>query len=217
MQSFYDYLDSHHDQFLAELMRYLRQPSVAAQNLGMTEMAALAKEQLEARGFNVQILPTDGHPVVYGELGNGGSAVNTQSPSPVNTAGIPGNKAFTRLAAGFYHTCGVTAAGGTARRARIRDAALIFSISSGRMPISPAEPIDDVLAMKSTAPSSSALIVAWAPSRVSELTISTGTGVSFMIRSSAWIPSIRGISTSSVTTSGRSAATFSIASAPSRA
>ncbi|MBF8284501.1 MAG: peptidase M20, partial [Anaerolineales bacterium] len=71
MQPFYDYLDSHHDQFLAELMRYLRQPSVAAQNLGMTEMAALAKERLEARGFNVQILPTDGHPVVYGELGNG--------------------------------------------------------------------------------------------------------------------------------------------------
>ena len=71
MQPFYDYLDSHHDQFLAELMRYLRQPSVAAQNLGMTEMARLAKERLEARGFNVQILPTDGHPVVYGELGNG--------------------------------------------------------------------------------------------------------------------------------------------------
>lgn len=71
MQAFFNYLDSHHDQFLDELKRYLRQPSVAAQNLGMTEMAQLAKERLEARGFNVRILPTSGQPVVYGELGDG--------------------------------------------------------------------------------------------------------------------------------------------------
>jgi acetylornithine deacetylase/succinyl-diaminopimelate desuccinylase-like protein len=71
MQPFYDYLDSHHDQFLEELKHYLRQPSVAAQNLGMTEMAQLAKERLEARGFQVQILPTGGQPVVYGEFGDG--------------------------------------------------------------------------------------------------------------------------------------------------
>ena len=58
MQAFYDYLNSHHDQFLDELKLYLRQPSVAAQNLGITEMAQLAKERLEARGFKVQILPT---------------------------------------------------------------------------------------------------------------------------------------------------------------
>jgi acetylornithine deacetylase/succinyl-diaminopimelate desuccinylase-like protein len=71
MQDFYDYLEAHRGQFLDELNTYLRQPSVAAQNTGMTEMAQLAKERLEARGFSVQMLPTGGHPVVYGELGQG--------------------------------------------------------------------------------------------------------------------------------------------------
>jgi acetylornithine deacetylase/succinyl-diaminopimelate desuccinylase-like protein len=71
MQAFYAYLDAHRDQFLDELKRYLRQPSVAAQNLGMTDMAQLAKERLEARGFAVHIIPTLGQPVVYGELGDG--------------------------------------------------------------------------------------------------------------------------------------------------
>ncbi len=71
MQAFYDYLDTHHEQFLDELKRYLRQPSIAAQNKGITEMAQLARQRLEARGFSVQVLPTGGAPVVYGELGDG--------------------------------------------------------------------------------------------------------------------------------------------------
>src|SRR5262245_12107053 len=71
MPTFQDYLDSHRDAFLEELKHYLRQPSVAAQNLGMTEMAELTRARLRARGFATQILPTAGHPVVYGELGEG--------------------------------------------------------------------------------------------------------------------------------------------------
>ena len=71
MQTFNDYLDSHHEQFLDELKRYLRQPSIAAQNKGMREMADLTRERLEARGFKVRILPTGGQPVVYGEIGDG--------------------------------------------------------------------------------------------------------------------------------------------------
>jgi alpha-tubulin suppressor-like RCC1 family protein len=46
-----------------------------------------------------------------GQLGNGGGSVDTQSPSPVDTSAIPGNKAFVQLAANFYHTCGLTADG----------------------------------------------------------------------------------------------------------
>lgn len=71
MDPFHAYLDSHREQFLDELKRYCAQPSVAAQNLGMAEMAALARERLEARGFAVRLIPTAGHPVVYGELGDG--------------------------------------------------------------------------------------------------------------------------------------------------
>ena len=40
MDKFYAYLDAHREQNLAELKRYCAQPSVAAQGLGMTEMAA---------------------------------------------------------------------------------------------------------------------------------------------------------------------------------
>jgi len=90
MQAFYEYLDSHREQFLDELKRYLRQPSVAAQNWGMTEMAQLVKERLEARGFAVSLIPTAGHPVVYGELGDGPKTLmiydhyDVQPPEPLD-------------------------------------------------------------------------------------------------------------------------------------
>ncbi|MBL8058731.1 MAG: M20/M25/M40 family metallo-hydrolase, partial [Anaerolineales bacterium] len=71
MDKFTAYLDAHRDQFLEELQRYCAQPSVAAQNQGMPAMAALARERLEARGFTTRLIPTAGHPVVYGELGEG--------------------------------------------------------------------------------------------------------------------------------------------------
>jgi acetylornithine deacetylase/succinyl-diaminopimelate desuccinylase-like protein len=89
MQAFYDYLDRHREQFLAELKQYLTQPSIAAQNKGMQAMAELAKTRLEARGFQVQILPTGGHPVVYGELGEGPKTLliydhyDVQPPEPL--------------------------------------------------------------------------------------------------------------------------------------
>ena len=89
MEAFYEYLEAHREQFLEELKRYLRQPSVAAQNMGMTEMAQLTKERLEARGFAVQILPTGGFPVVYGELGSGPKTLliydhyDVQPPEPL--------------------------------------------------------------------------------------------------------------------------------------
>ncbi len=71
MQAFYDYLDAHRAAFVDELKRYLRQPSIAAQNQGMAEMAELARQRLAARGFATRLLPTGGYPVVYGELGDG--------------------------------------------------------------------------------------------------------------------------------------------------
>ncbi|MCC6188055.1 MAG: M20/M25/M40 family metallo-hydrolase, partial [Anaerolineales bacterium] len=89
MQAFYAYLDSHRETFLAELKRYLAQPSIAAQNKGMLAMAELAKARLEARGFRAQILPTGGQPVVYGELGEGPKTLliydhyDVQPPEPL--------------------------------------------------------------------------------------------------------------------------------------
>jgi acetylornithine deacetylase/succinyl-diaminopimelate desuccinylase-like protein len=89
MPEFTEYLDSHHDQFLDELKAYLRQPSIAAQNTGIREMAELTRQRLEARGFAVRILPTGGHPVVFGELGEGPKTLliydhyDVQPPEPL--------------------------------------------------------------------------------------------------------------------------------------
>jgi acetylornithine deacetylase/succinyl-diaminopimelate desuccinylase-like protein len=61
------YLESHLDRSLSELSRLVAQPSVGAQKLGMHECAGLVASMLEARGFLVKIMETDGAPVVFGE------------------------------------------------------------------------------------------------------------------------------------------------------
>lgn len=55
------------DATLAELKRLCAQPSIAAQNEGMRACADLVAEMLAARQFNVKIMETRGHPVVYAE------------------------------------------------------------------------------------------------------------------------------------------------------
>jgi acetylornithine deacetylase/succinyl-diaminopimelate desuccinylase-like protein len=61
------YLDSNLDASLAELSKLVAQPSVGAQNWGLEECAELVGEMLKARGFEVEILPTGGAPVVFAE------------------------------------------------------------------------------------------------------------------------------------------------------
>ena len=52
---------------LGDLSRLCAQPSIATQNIGMVECAELTAELLLTRGFEVQIMPTKGFPVVYAE------------------------------------------------------------------------------------------------------------------------------------------------------
>ncbi len=61
------YLESHLEESIAELSRLCAQPSVAAQNWGLKECAELVRDMLQKRGFNCQIIPTHGAPVVYAE------------------------------------------------------------------------------------------------------------------------------------------------------
>lgn len=61
------YIHEHMEDSVAELMRLVAQPSVAAQNRGIHECASLVSGMLQKRGFAVQLLPTGGSPVVYGE------------------------------------------------------------------------------------------------------------------------------------------------------
>lgn len=63
----YAYIDDHFEEHLQNIRRWLRQPSVSAQNDGITEMAELLRSDLEALGFSeTAIVPTDGHPGVWG-------------------------------------------------------------------------------------------------------------------------------------------------------
>lgn len=61
------FIEARLDQSVEELSRLCAQPSVAAQNLGIEICAAMVAKSLKKRGFDVQILPTGGSPVVFGE------------------------------------------------------------------------------------------------------------------------------------------------------
>ena len=61
------YIDKNLEKNLEELKRYVAQPSISAQNLGLKECAAMVKEMLEKRGFTAEIMATDGAPVVFAE------------------------------------------------------------------------------------------------------------------------------------------------------
>jgi acetylornithine deacetylase/succinyl-diaminopimelate desuccinylase-like protein len=63
------FLDAHLDESVAELSKLVAQPSVAAQNLGLEETSQMVAKMLEDRGFTVEILPTNGAPVVVAERG----------------------------------------------------------------------------------------------------------------------------------------------------
>lgn len=64
-------LDARREVYLDWLVRLCRQPSIAAQDVGMAETAALVEELLGSIGAQTRQVSTEGFPVVYGELGHG--------------------------------------------------------------------------------------------------------------------------------------------------
>ena len=50
-ESVYQYIDENLDDHIAEIQRWIRQPSVSAQNDGIQEMAELLRDDLTALGF----------------------------------------------------------------------------------------------------------------------------------------------------------------------
>ncbi len=60
-------IDKNLEQHVANLQRWVRQPSISAQNKGVLEMAELVRSDLLAMGFaEAELVPTDGHPGVWG-------------------------------------------------------------------------------------------------------------------------------------------------------
>ncbi len=66
------HIDANADRYVGELQRLLRQPSVAAQGIGMAETAALVEGMLAGVGAVVEQVPTAGFPVVVARLPGAG-------------------------------------------------------------------------------------------------------------------------------------------------
>ncbi len=63
----YDYIDANIDDHVGELQRWLRQPSVSAQNIGVREMAEMVRQDFVDLGFQeAELVETKGHPGVWG-------------------------------------------------------------------------------------------------------------------------------------------------------
>ncbi|MFD1929171.1 hypothetical protein ACFSFY_14105 [Sporosarcina siberiensis] len=58
------------EEYLELLFTFLRQKSISAQNIGMDEASLMLQKMMEEVGIKTQLLPTKGHPVVYGEIMN---------------------------------------------------------------------------------------------------------------------------------------------------
>src|SRR4051794_41138828 len=65
----FEHIDQRRDEYIRPLQTLVRQPSVAAQNLGMSETAELVIYMLGDAGIEATTYDTrGGFPVVYGEL-----------------------------------------------------------------------------------------------------------------------------------------------------
>jgi acetylornithine deacetylase/succinyl-diaminopimelate desuccinylase-like protein len=64
----YAYVDANRDQMIADLQRLIRHPSISSSGFGVAECAELLSEMMDEVGIDARVMPTDGLPVVYGEI-----------------------------------------------------------------------------------------------------------------------------------------------------
>lgn len=62
----FSYVDAHRGEFLERLIDYLRRPSISAHGVGIAQVAEYIGGVMEGLGMVVQILPTEGWPMVLG-------------------------------------------------------------------------------------------------------------------------------------------------------
>jgi acetylornithine deacetylase/succinyl-diaminopimelate desuccinylase-like protein len=68
MEEVLRYIDEHVDEYIARVQALCRQPSIAAQNVGMRETAQMVTELLRQIGADARTVPTAGYPVVFGQI-----------------------------------------------------------------------------------------------------------------------------------------------------
>ena len=68
----YDEIERRHDETVARLQAWIKQPSISAENIGMAEGAEMMKQLALDAGFqHAEIIPTKGHPGVFATLDAG--------------------------------------------------------------------------------------------------------------------------------------------------
>jgi acetylornithine deacetylase/succinyl-diaminopimelate desuccinylase-like protein len=84
------HIDGHLDQTIARLQAFCRQPSIAAQGVGMAEMAEMVHGTLREAGAQVELVPTARYPVVVGRFAGAGTKTlmfynhyDVQPPEPL--------------------------------------------------------------------------------------------------------------------------------------
>jgi len=89
-------VDARRESLVSELQDLCRQPSIAAQNVGMHETAEMVLRLMKDAGLSAEIVPTAGHPVVYGELQAGAPKTllfydhyDVQPPEPLDEWDYP--------------------------------------------------------------------------------------------------------------------------------
>ena len=89
MQDVFAYIDQHRDRFIERLQWLCRQPSIAAQGVGIQETARMVAQLMGEVGVASALYATDGAPVVYGAAGTGGRTLliynhyDVQPPEPL--------------------------------------------------------------------------------------------------------------------------------------
>ena len=68
MSAVIDFLRARREQNLAELIEYLKKPSISTLGVGVEEAAAHLAGLMDSAGLDAQILPTEGISLVYGEV-----------------------------------------------------------------------------------------------------------------------------------------------------
>ncbi len=67
LKGIFSHVEERRDDYLEELFVLLRQPSISATGEGIQECAALLASMMERVGLKALVLPTGGHPVVFGD------------------------------------------------------------------------------------------------------------------------------------------------------
>ncbi|HEX6292744.1 MAG TPA: M20/M25/M40 family metallo-hydrolase [Herpetosiphonaceae bacterium] len=68
LEAVFQWIDTQRDAAIADLQRFCRQPSVAAQSWGMAEMAQMVQDALRDLGAETQSIATAGFPVIVGRI-----------------------------------------------------------------------------------------------------------------------------------------------------